>query len=329
MTEENSKKNVSIKSILIKCVLSLVVLFVISWVCGRMELGADEVTPADKKAVAADSAKADEFMNGSVNDAEAITASRGEPTKNNAAKSADEGEAKGADDKRLELPAKIKDRSEIILKKGGYRSSFNAKTLCPNYVCWKLTPQRVKGFRERSDNFHGDPDLREKLRVETFDYSGSGYDRGHMCPAGDNKYSEEAMDESFCMTNVCPQAHSMNKGDWRELEEICRKWAKNYGEVYIACGPIFDSRNPKKIGKRKEYKVSVPDRFFKVVLTMGRKPKAIGFIFPNDDTDLDLRDYAVSVDEVERVTGINFFHILPDNQEDVLESECKPAAWGI
>lgn len=229
----------------------------------------------------------------------------------------------------LEQPAPIVGMREMFVFKHQYIASYNLETNCPNYVCWVLTKDRVEGNAKRADEFYGDPVFPEGSRVETTDYVRSGYDRGHMCPAGDNKNSDVAMKESFSMVNICPQAPNLNKGEWNSLENQCRKWAKEYGTLYICCGPIFDSKNPKKIGKRKNVKVSVPDRFFKVVLTLDGEPKAIGFIYPNDDTSGELRSYAVSVDQVEKITGIDFYPNLDDEEEAELESKCKPAAWGI
>ncbi|MBQ0021758.1 MAG: DNA/RNA non-specific endonuclease [Prevotellaceae bacterium] len=229
----------------------------------------------------------------------------------------------------LEQPAPLKGVNETLLFKTQFIISYNVETHCPNYVCWSLTKDRLKINVQRSDNFHGDPVISENSQVQTFDYSGSGYDRGHMCPAGDNKNDAKAMDESFCMTNICPQAHNLNTGDWNDLEQQCRQWVRDYGTLYICCGPIYDSKNPKTIGKRRDLRIAVPDRFFKVILSMGRVPKAIGFIYPNDDTHRDMRSYAVSVDKVEEITGYDFFYQLPDDQEKKLESVCKPAEWGI
>lgn len=228
----------------------------------------------------------------------------------------------------LEQPAPI-GRDEIILFKNSFIVSYNMNTRCPNYVAWRLYPQRTKGSVQRLEEFSGDDVIAEGSRVETFDFNGSGYDRGHMCPAGDNKHDELSMAQSFLMTNICPQNHDLNEGDWKELEEQCRMWAKNYSDLFIVCGPIFDSRNPRRIGKRRNMKVAVPDRFFKVVLMMGHEPKSIGFIYPNRETKKDMRDYCVSVDEVEKITGIDFFPNLEDKIENKIERECKPAAWGI
>ena len=153
-----------------------------------------------------------------------------------------------------------------------------------------------------------------------------GYDRGHMCPAGDNKWSSEAMDDSFLFTNVCPQAPSLNRGDWNEMEQACRKWAKQYGDIYIVCGPIFYKKSSKTIGKNK---VAVPDAFFKVVLCMNPSPKAIGFIYKNADGNRPKGDYANSVDEVERITGIDFFPSLPDDIEKMVEAKCDVSEWNL
>lgn len=230
---------------------------------------------------------------------------------------------------KLEQPGPIDKCPEFILFKSSFIVSYNIRTLCPNYVAWKLTPNRINGDVKRSDNFMEDMVMVDRSRVTTQDYSGSGYDRGHMCPAGDNKHDLKAMEESFLMTNICPQSHNLNAGDWKELEEQCRRWVNDYSELYIVAGPIFDKKTPTTIGKRKTVKIAVPDRFFKVVLMMGANPKALGFIYPNSATNKEMRSYAVSVDEVERITGIDFYPNLPDDIERRVERECKPAAWGI
>lgn len=231
--------------------------------------------------------------------------------------------------KNLERPAELQGRAETILMKSQFIISYDTVRLCPNYVCWSLDADRVNGKAKRTNKFHADPVMTGCSRVEAYDYNNSRYDRGHMCPAADNKNSEVAMEESFCMTNICPQNQSLNRGAWNELEQLCREWARDYGTVYICCGPIFDRDKPRKIGTRKDVKISVPDRFFKVILFLGRESKAIGFICPNEPCTADIRDYAVSVDEVEEITGIDFFYQLDDKQEEELERVCNPGAWGI
>ena len=148
-------------------------------------------------------------------------------------------------------------------------------------------------------------------------------DHGHLCPAGDNKWGREAMEQSFLLTNMCPQNSSLNRGDWDKLENRCRGWANHYGEVFIVAGPIFYSQNYKTIGDQ----VGVPDAFFKVVLCMTKKPQALGFIFPNDGVHHKLPHYVYSVDEVEQITGIDFFYNLPDDIEDMVESQSNLSIW--
>ena len=110
------------------------------------------------------------------------------------------------------------------------------------------------------------------------------------------------------------------------MEQACRKWAKQYGDIYIVCGPIFYKKSSKTIGKNK---VAVPDAFFKVVLCMNPSPKAIGFIYKNADGNRPKGDYANSVDEVERITGIDFFPALPDDIEKMVEAKCDVSEWNL
>ncbi len=229
---------------------------------------------------------------------------------------------------RYELARTPKSPSTKLLQKEGFFVSYNTTTLCPNYVAWELTSSESKGkIAERTNWFEEDNTLSEDVQVKYSDYSNSRYDRGHMCPSGDNKYSQKAMEDCFLMTNICPQAKNLNKGAWNDLEMQCRYWAKKYGSVYIACGPIFDSDHPKKIGKRR--KISVPDRFFKVVMTYGKEPKAIGFIFPNDDVYDSWKNYVVSVDEIEQITGFDFFYQLNDLLEERIESKKTLNGWSV
>ena len=217
---------------------------------------------------------------------------------------------------RLELPAVRDAEAENILQRKGFTLSYNAERGVPNWVAWELTRKEVQGKEERKDKFVPDPDLPEP-RVVHADYTGSGYDRGHMAPAADMKWSKQAMQESFYMSNICPQNQKLNRDDWGDLEEICRKWAKKYGTVHIACGPIYDQKSPKRIGKNR---VAVPDRFYKVVLIYNRKnPIAMGFLFDNKAHHQAISKYMVSVDSVESVTGMDFFSRLPDEVENRIE----------
>lgn len=224
------------------------------------------------------------------------------------------------------LPALRSDIPEQILRKSAYISSFNNKTLTPNWVAWRLTADRTNGDVQRSGvKFAEDSEVDAQYRVTTYDYSRSGYDRGHMCPAGDNKWDETAMAECFLMTNICPQRHGLNSGDWNDMEIQCRRWAQKYGEIFIVCGPIYDGLSQKRIGQ--QHKVSVPTGFFKVVLCMEGTPKALGFIYQNESGNRSKNEYLRSVDEVETVTGYDFFHILDDKIENKIEATANLGDW--
>ena len=128
-------------------------------------------------------------------------------------------------------------------------------------------------------DFEDDMDMPSPKGMKA-DYYNSGYDRGHLCPAGDNKWNQKAMDECFLMTNMCPQTHALNAGIWNSIEQQCRTWAKKYGKVYIVCGPIFLNKQHRKLGKNK---VVVPDAFFKVILRTGKNPQGDSAFIPLGD----------------------------------------------
>lgn len=225
------------------------------------------------------------------------------------------------------VPARRSDLPEQRLQRMAYVNSFNTKTLQPNWVAWRLTREHTKGNLKRDRvKFMEDEDVAQAYRVTTFDYNRSGYDRGHMCPAGDNKWNSKALNQCFLMTNICPQGHQLNAGDWNDLEIQCRGWARRYGEIYIICGPIFRGSGQRKIG-RKARRVTVPDAFFKVVVCLKGQPKGIGFIYENEDGHRPMSHYVRSIDDVERITGYDFLAGLPDQTERALERSSDLKAW--
>ena len=233
-------------------------------------------------------------------------------------------EDKGTEDvAALEVPAYGK--NEEVIRRLAYTLSYNHETRLPNWVAWHLTADHVDGPVKRKDvDFTDDESVAAPKGCKS-DYYSSGYDRGHMCPAGDNKWSERAMQECFLMTNMCPQLAGLNSGMWNSLEKNCRTWAEQYGDVYIVCGPVLLKGAHKTIGRNK---VVVPEAFFKVILCTKGKPKAIGFVMRN----LSMRghkktEFVNSVDDVERITGIDFFPALPDDIENEVEKQSNPADW--
>lgn len=214
-------------------------------------------------------------------------------------------------------------QSEEIVNYEGYCLSFNSQMHIPNWVAWELTGKEVAGTFPRKDNFRADDNVAGS--AEKWDYSYSGYDRGHMAPAGDMKWSEKAMDESFYMSNMCPQAKSLNTGAWKRLEEKCRQWAEIDSAIIIVCGPILTDPIEEYIG---DSRVAVPQRFFKVILSpYVDTPRGIGFIMPNGKVPGGMQAAAVSIDEVERITGLDFFSSLPDEIENEVESQCRFHYW--
>lgn len=234
------------------------------------------------------------------------------------------GEAKYKVSSGLEVPGKLTDRPEQILKRVAYTSSYNSDLRIPNWVAWQLTGAHTEGKNKRAGvKFQEDTDVPLPRAVD-FDYVRSGYDRGHLCPSADNRWDATAQEQSFLLTNVCPQDHNLNVGDWHELENLCRKWAKTYGSIYIVAGPVLLKGKHKTIGKNK---VTVPEAFFKVVLCMEGEPKAIGFIYRNESGNRPKSYYVNTIDDVERITGIDFFPALPDDVEKAVEATCNLEEW--
>jgi len=233
----------------------------------------------------------------------------------------------GAQNHGMEVPKTKLGDSEIVVSHEGYTLSFNPSTNCPNWVSWELTSTEVQDTVGRTNEFAADPLIPAEHRVESYDYRGSGYDRGHMCPAADMKWSQTAMQASFYMSNMCPQDRSLNGGPWEKLESACRRWARQEGSVYIVCGPIFNYvKTATTIGVN--HQVRVPEAFFKVVLSLkSGQEKAIGFYYTNDNSRQTMTSQARSVDEIEKLTGYDFFPLLSKKLEKQLESTFNLSKW--
>lgn len=215
--------------------------------------------------------------------------------------------------------------SEIIRHKY-FTLSYNENWEQPNWVAYTLTKDMIsKKYANRSNNFRVDP-LVKTGSSTVGDYRNSGYDRGHLCPAAAMAFSKIAMSETFYMSNMSPQKPGFNRGVWKALEKKVRKWTLKNKEISVVSGPIFyRNRNHKNIGNNE---VGVPDAFYKVILDNKRPGiKAIGFILPNQKTYKSPYNFAVSVDTVESITGIDFFTFLPDNIETEIERENNYRQW--
>lgn len=205
----------------------------------------------------------------------------------------------------------------------GFSLSFNKENHTPNYVSWELRSNEAYGSVSRTDNFWQDTEL--EGCPDEFGYRYSGYDRGHMCPAADQKWSEQAMNDCFVMANMCPQLNDLNAGAWETLESKERQWAQRDGAIWIIAGPIYNENDTKTIGS---FKVRVPGAFFKALLALEvDQPRAIAFVYPNMDSPGNMQDYAMSIDDLEKITGYDFFPSLPDDLENKIEASYSFTEW--
>jgi endonuclease G len=232
-------------------------------------------------------------------------------------------------------PEKFQDRKPILfempaLKPGevpvyhlGYALVYNEPHEQATWVAYELTAAETEKVYGRSDRFRQDP-LVVSGTADDADYAGSGYDRGHLAPAADMGWSATAMEESFYYSNMSPQAPSFNRGIWKKGEDLIRTWARAYGRLFIATGPVLDARLP-KIGPAG---VSVPRFFFKVVLdTSGPEKKGIGFWIPNQGSALPLSAFAYPIDSIEAWTGLNFFPKLSLQTAHLAEGSLCLECW--
>lgn len=204
----------------------------------------------------------------------------------------------------------------------GFRLSFNKHNRTPNWVAWELLASETAGEAKRGNNFWQDPEV--EGCATTYDYKNSGYDRGHLCPAADQKWRDKAMNDCFVMANMCPQDHALNAGAWNTLEGRERTWAKRDSALVIVAGPIYSVEDTKTIGNG----VLVPGAFFKVILAPYLdKPRAIAFVYPNMSAPGNMENYVTTVDEVEKLTGLDFFYKLPDEIENEVESKSSFREW--
>ncbi len=205
----------------------------------------------------------------------------------------------------------------------GFSVSFNKDNHTPNYVVWELLPEETEGEVPRQSKFWTDTDI-EGCATD-YDYRRSGYDRGHICPAADQKWSARAMHDCFVMANICPQDHRLNSGAWATLEKRERTWTRKHDGLIIAAGPIYDKNDTQRIGATG---VRVPSAFFKVFLAhRAEKPQALAVVYPNMSAYGNMTNYYMSVDELEKITGFDFFYALPDDEEAEVEKTFNPKEW--
>lgn len=235
------------------------------------------------------------------------------------------------DNKHLELPAVYESCKIIYNKNGRYTVCYSSKDRQAYWVAYTLTSEDMsKKDAKRKDNFVPDPAVFSKnwKSATASDYRGSSYDRGHLVPSADRDNSQVENDATFLFSNIAPQAKNLNRFVWSALENEVRKLAAKYKTVYIATGGVlnYDTLAPIKIIGDS---VTVPKMFYKVLLIeKDDEYYSIGYLMPNsEDCGRDYKQYAVTVDSVEKVTNIDFFYSLDDAIENKVESLIDNKFW--
>ncbi len=225
------------------------------------------------------------------------------------------------------LPANkkvLKSKPGEVIHHQYYSLNYDEEHEQARWTMHELSKTMLKPIVDRTDDFREDPKVSTYSAGPT-DYKYSGYDRGHMVPAGNMRFSLTAMSESFYMSNMSPQHPKLNRYMWKNLEDLVRIWAKQYGKVYIVTGPVLDD-SLKKINEV----ISVPKKYYKVIYREdqgGVKKSMIAFLFPNTEVSGKLEDFVVSVDTIEELTGVDFFVGLDNKVEQELEPKVNKADW--
>lgn len=245
-----------------------------------------------------------------------------------------------------------------LLCRTGFALAHDEATKTPVWVAQRMTPERLVNRVSRTDRFSADPDLPPGRRAELEDYRGSGYDRGHMAPAADMRWSVQAMEESFYLSNMAPQVGpGMNRGVWAEIESTIRRWVSQRGELFIFTGPIvaqkdnntgpnkaspktqvtasekvsekvsgaaLENKSPAYIGPNA---VAVPTHFYKVVFDPVRV-EAIAFVVPNTPhSNRKIDEFITSIRDIEVRTGLDFLNRINPAVQALIEEAVAPALW--
>ncbi|MDO1512325.1 DNA/RNA non-specific endonuclease [Maribacter confluentis] len=201
--------------------------------------------------------------------------------------------------------------------------SYNEPFEQAEWVAYVLEKEHLTYDERKRPYFLEDPFVPTKS-ADWRNYKGSGYDRGHLVPAGDRRFSKQAYDETFYTSNVSPQDREFNAGIWNDLEQQIRRWAKQYGSLYIFTGGVLEN-GLEEIG---EEDVDVPNAFYKIVARKkNNKLHTISFLIPNKPQFLPLRNFVVAVDDIEEETGIDFFAELPPDEQKAFETTTNTVGW--
>ena len=209
----------------------------------------------------------------------------------------------------------------IQLEYTGFTLSYSPGHKQAIWVAYELTNEEVNGSFPRKGSFR--PDNRVKDCPTTKDYVYSGYDRGHLIPAADLKWSSQAMFDSFYMTNISPQKADFNRKKWLDLEKWVRYSTYSNSSIWVITGGVLEDNLPViKNG------ISIPSYFYKVIYSPSAK-EGVAFLMPNEKLENDLSYYVKSIDDIENITGIDFFPSMEDSQEEIIESVVNTSFWKI
>ena len=228
-------------------------------------------------------------------------------------------------ERSINLQLGVPSESDQMIDRSGFALGYSSRRRQALWVSYILTAEHLNAKQvRRSNKFRPDPDLKfDPVRPQQ--YNRTGFDRGHLAPASDMTYSRETMEQSFYMTNISPQLPACNRGVWKRIETQIRAWARQESQLYVITGPIFTGEDR----FMKNTDIRIPDAFYKVALDMTPPMKMIAFIVPNRASKKPIRSFVVSVDEVEAITGMNFFSNLDDATENELEKRSDIGEWKI
>ena len=212
-----------------------------------------------------------------------------------------------------------------VVHHNGYSLSYNETYEQAEWVAYELKKTHLSKTHYKRPYFEIDRAVKTGA-ANWRNYKNSGYDRGHLCPAADRRYSKAAHDETFLTSNISPQEHQFNSGIWNTLEQKVRYWARKYNGVFVVTGGVLKGEM-KVIGTEH---VAVPKQFYKVLIDMNSgRPKMIGFLVPHKNFRVPLKRLVVPVDTIEQLTGIDFFPELEDKLERKLEAASNYRDWGL
>jgi len=223
---------------------------------------------------------------------------------------------------KYELPAPVP--REQLIEHSMFTLSYNEGYELSSFVAWQITPEQAKATGTFKEKYTGDPKVTTGTS-EVKDYRNSGFILAQIAPPEDMFTSPDAVEETFLMSNVVPQKPAFNKYIWKVSENLIREWAKEGHTLYVIAGPVFTDA---PFGTFGDNKVSIVVRYFKAVLDVHGE-RAIGFIYRNNMSSGTPKSFAVSVDELEKITGMDFFVALPDALEEKIESNSDLSKWNF